>query len=150
MVQLRLKLNSNRPSTIYVGNGKSYTLKPGTNVLNLEYDDYVALSKSLSLPIVEEPKQDQSDDTPVTSINDNSNECDTKDRASETKEEANSNECETKNDTHEVEEEASAELIDYTTWSFTKLKAEYRELTGKPCKLKKDEVISFLQEHKNA
>jgi len=37
--------------------------------------------------------------------------------------------------------------VDYTTWSYTKLKAEYKRITGSNCKLKKAEVIQFLQEH---
>jgi hypothetical protein len=31
--------------------------------------------------------------------------------------------------------------------SYTELKAKYKEVTGKSCKLKKDEIIAFLQEH---
>lgn len=35
--------------------------------------------------------------------------------------------------------------VDYTTWSYSKLKSEYKKVTGKACKLKKDEIIKFLQ-----
>ena len=37
--------------------------------------------------------------------------------------------------------------VDYSSWSYTKLKAEYKAITGNTCKLKKADVIQFLQEH---
>ncbi len=36
---------------------------------------------------------------------------------------------------------------DYSSWSYTQLKAEYKAITGSTCKMKKAEVIQFLQEH---
>lgn len=61
-----------------------------------------------------------------------------------------------KESTETVEETTSTEEIDketeidYTTMSYTQLKAEYKKVTGSGCRLKKDEIIAFLQEHKDA
>lgn len=51
--------------------------------------------------------------------------------------------------TSEDKSQPDKELPDYSTWSYTKLKAEYKSITGKSCKLKKEEVIQFLQEQSN-
>jgi hypothetical protein len=40
--------------------------------------------------------------------------------------------------------------LDYTSMSYNELKAEYKRVTGQSCKLKKAEIIQFLQEHNNA
>lgn len=40
--------------------------------------------------------------------------------------------------------------LDYTSMSYNELKAEYKRVTGQSCKLKKAEIIQFLQEHGNA
>lgn len=40
--------------------------------------------------------------------------------------------------------------LDYTSMSYNELKAEYKRVTGQTCKLKKAEIIQFLQEHGNA
>ena len=47
--------------------------------------------------------------------------------------------------TTEVETEAKKELIDYSTWPISRLKSKYKSVTGNACKLKKDEIIEFLQ-----
>lgn len=51
--------------------------------------------------------------------------------------------------TSEDNSQSDKDLPDYSTWSYTKLKAEYKSITGKSCKLKKEEVIQFLQEQNN-
>ena len=47
--------------------------------------------------------------------------------------------------TVEVETEAKKELIDYSSWPISRLKSKYKSVTGNVCKLKKDEIIEFLQ-----
>lgn len=158
MVQITLTLKSNRPSTVYSYNGKSYRLQPGSNTLNLEYEDYVALAKALSIkpiakdgtkptssdtehqqaePVKEEPIEEKPEETPV--VDELIKEDDNKE-ADKSVEEVK----------EELVKEPEDESIDYSSWSVTKLKAEYKAITGTPCKLKKDEIIAFLQEHNNA
>lgn len=51
--------------------------------------------------------------------------------------------------TTEVETEAKKELIDYSSWPISRLKSKYKSVTGNVCKLKKDEIIEFLQNKDN-
>ena len=51
----------------------------------------------------------------------------------------------TESNTAEVETEAKKELIDYSSWPISRLKSKYKSVTGNVCKLKKDEIIEFLQ-----
>lgn len=51
----------------------------------------------------------------------------------------------TESNTTEVETEAKKELIDYSSWPISRLKSKYKSVTGNACKLKKDEIIEFLQ-----
>ena len=51
---------------------------------------------------------------------------------------------------NEQEAKEDSKESDYASMSYTKLKAEYKRITGKQCKLKKDELIKFLQEHRDA
>lgn len=167
MVQLTLNLKSNRPSTVYSYNGKSYRLQPGSNTLNLEYEDYLALAKALSIkpvandtsknikeepaeepvkeePINKEPAKEELVETPVAD--------EVVKEPEPIKEEAleNSSLEEDATEEKEASEDKELEAIDYSTWSYTKLKAKYKSITGNSCKLKKDEVIAFLQEYKDA
>lgn len=155
MVKLKLTLKSKRPSTVYAANGKQYRLQPGSNTLDLAYDDYLALAKSLGIKPVENKKKEET--APVKEEH----------NQEPVKEEVKSEEAPVKEPEPALEpepapapEEAPAEEpvadepvkennkeVDYSTWSYTKLKAEYKAITGKACKLKKDEVIAFLQEH---
>lgn len=137
MVKLKLTLKSKHSSTVYATNGKSYRLQPGSNTLNLEYEDYLALAKSLGIKPVENKKDE--DKVPEK-----------EELKQETaKEEAKPTEPEPVAEPETAEEpvKEDAKEVDYSTWSYTKLKAEYKAITGKACKLKKDEVIAFLQEH---
>ena len=58
--------------------------------------------------------------------------------------------------TEEVEDKSAENVedtkkeLDYTSMSYNELKAEYKRVTGQTCKLKKAEIIQFLQEHDNA
>lgn len=57
-------------------------------------------------------------------------------------------ESEVSEDKQEVQKDSKEDC--YASMSYTKLKAEYKRITGKQCKLKKDELIKFLQEHRDA
>lgn len=158
MIQLKLTLTSKRPNRVYALNGKSYKLQPGPNVLNLEYEDYLSLAKALHItPVENTPVATE----PVTTETEKvAEEKPAPEVPTETEKEPEVIENSDKpEDTHTdestlVEESVKDETVhevDYTTWSTTKLKAEYKSITGNSCKLKRDEIIAFLQEHsKNA
>lgn len=153
MVQLKLKLNSRRPSRVRDTNGKSYLLKPGQNVLNLSYSDYMSLATALGIKTKSEPATDNT----TTATADTRDTLTSNSKLTEDQEPLDSQtdsdavESSSNLDGTDVQQkEPVKESVDYTTWSYTKLKAEYKSITGNPCKLKKDEVIAFLQEHDNA
>lgn len=153
MVQLKLKLNSRRPSRVRDTNGKSYLLKPGQNVLNLSYSDYMSLAAALGIKTKNEPATDNTTtDTADTSDTLTNNDKPTDDQATlDNQTDSDMAEPSSNLDDNDIQQkEPVKESVDYTTWSYTKLKAEYKSITGNPCKLKKDEVIAFLQEHDNA
>jgi hypothetical protein len=177
MIQLKLKLNSKKSTTVYATNGKSYLLSPGSNVLNLEYEDYLSLAKALCIKPVDNKKNE--DEAPAkedkkSEIKDTPKEEPADEQVEDTKEEApaesekveepadepvedtkveeptlNEKPAAESETTEEPVEEAKAEEVDYSTWTLKQLKAKYKEITGESCKLKKDEVISFLQEHQS-
>lgn len=181
MVQLKLMLNSKRPSTVYAANGKAFTLRPGTNVLNLSYEDYIALAKTLHITPAKNLKDSKANEhiednkTPVeestpkaeehiesmiktTTHVEESESAVTDNKVAETTEcleesampaeDTKTNEFVEESKAEEIEQ--TKEVVDYSIWSYTKLKAEYKSITGKTCKLKKDEIIKFLQEQTNA
>lgn len=163
MVQLKLTLKSNRPSVVYSTNGKSYKLQPGSNTLNLEYEDYVALATALSIkPVANkpEPQQQPTEEAPkqepenIEEPNSLINESEIKSQDNESSDgnvdksedpELDDNAAESDETLSESNEVNS--VVDYSRLSYAELKAKYKEITGKSCKLKKDELISFLQEH---
>lgn len=183
MVQLKLTLKSKRPSTVYSANGKSYRLLPGSNVLNLEYEDYLALAKSLSIkpvqkeePVKEEPVKEEPHEEPVKEesreedlvkeeIPEEPHEEPVKEESveesheeipeehheepvkEEQAEESHEEQEESIEESHEEQEESHSD--DYSSWSYSELKAEYKNITGKSCKLRKEEIIKFLQENKD-
>lgn len=169
MVQLKLTLKSNRPSVVYSTNGKSYKLQPGSNTLNLEYEDYVALATALSIkPVVNkpEPLPQPTEETPKqepekveeSSNLTNESEIKSQDDASSDDKETDSNvenneepalddDNTAESDDTPSESNEDTSVVDYSQLSYAELKAKYKEITGKSCKLKKDELISFLQEH---
>ena len=184
MIQLKLTLKSNRPSTIYASNGKAYKLQPGSNTLNLEYDDYLALAKTLLIkPVAPKPVDEKSTQKPVDEhkedaqiakdekVEDTSKPVESKtdegkdsvdedntethkspvdENKEQTEDTSETIESETEEHIEEsIEEPINDEAVDYSTWSYTELKAKYKEVTGKSCKLKKDEIIAFLQEQSN-
>lgn len=170
MIQLTLKLNSKKPATVYAVNGKTYSLKPGSNTLNLEYEEYLSLAKALGIKPVDNKKDEIP--VPVTEVKEDTKptkECAPMEEAKEepmrveeslvaekeheTEEvsaEEQALEAESENYSNEnnvTEETTDTKEVDYSTWTLKQLKAKYKELTGETCRLKKDDVISFLQEH---
>lgn len=177
MIQLKLKLNSKKPTTVYAVNGKSYLLNPGSNVLNLEYEDYLSLAKALGIKPVDNKKNDNvsqekeekqevksvqkeepaKEETPAEpeEVEDKKPEVKAESYIKESAEESENveehKEDEASEDKIESEpvEESMSEDVDYSSWTFKQLKAAYKKITGENCKLKKDAVISFLQEHQS-
>ena len=169
MVQLKLTLKSKKPSNVYALNGKAYRLQPGQNTLNLEYDDYVSLAKALGIKPVDKDasqKKNSAKSEPAKKVEDKL--ADMKQDAPlpasepvhesepitepETVPESEPESVPDADDSNESADNADednndAKGIDYESWSYTKLKAEYKRITGRNCKLKKAEVIQFLQEH---
>ena len=161
MIQLKLKLNSKKPTTVYAANGKTYQLNPGSNVLNLEYEDYLSLAKALGIKPVDNKKQEETEnkeskeDNPSEKQEEPENKEDQaevkkepenkKDQAEEQEELENK---EKKEDSPSEEQEVDLvnEGVDYSALSLKQLKSEYKKITGENCKLKKDDIISFLQE----
>lgn len=178
MIQLKLKLNSKKPTTVYAANGKTYQLNPGSNVLNLEYEDYLSLAKALGIKPVDNKKQEEpenkekKEDSPSEKQEKPENKEKKEDNPSEKQEEPENKEDqaevkkepENKKDQAEEQEELENkekkednpseeqevdlvnEGVDYSAWSLKQLKSEYKKITGENCKLKKDDIISFLQE----
>ena len=161
MIQLKLKLNSKKPTTVYAANGKTYQLNPGSNVLNLEYEDYLSLAKALGIKPVDNKKQEETEnkekkeDSPSEKQEETENKEDQaevkkepenkKDQA-EKQEELENKEKKEDNPSEEQEVDLVNEGVDYSAWSLKQLKSEYKKITGENCKLKKDDIISFLQE----
>ena len=165
MIQLKLKLNSKKPTTVYAANGKTYQLNPGSNVLNLEYEDYLSLAKALGIKPVDNKKQEEPENKEKKEDNqaEVKEESENKEDKAEEQEELDNKEKKEDNPSEEQEEldnkekkednpseEQAVDLVnagaDYSAWSLKQLKYEYKKITGENCKLKKDDIISFLQE----
>ena len=164
MIQLKLKLNSKKPTTVYAANGKTYQLNPGSNVLNLEYEDYLSLAKALGIKPVDNKKQEEPENKEKKEDNqaevkeesenkedkaEEQEELDNKEKKEDQAEEQGELENKEKKEDNPSEEQA-VDLVnagaDYSAWSLKQLKSEYKKITGENCKLKKDDIISFLQE----
>ena len=176
MIQLKLKLNSKKPTTVYAANGKTYQLNPGSNVLNLEYEDYLSLAKALGIKPVDnkkqeelenkEKKEDKTEDQEEienkedktedqeeienkedqAEVKEEQEETENKEDKAEEQEELDNKEKKEYNPSEEQEADLVNEGVDYSAWSLKQLKSEYKKITGESCKLKKDDIISFLQE----
>ena len=160
MIQLKLKLNSKKPTTVYAANGKTYQLNPGSNVLNLEYEDYLSLAKALGIKPVDNKKQEEPENKEKKEDNpsEKQEETENKEDQAEVKKEPENRkdqaeeqeELENKEKEDNPSEEQKVDLVnegaDYSAWSLKQLKSEYKKITGENCKLKKDDIISFLQE----
>ena len=171
MAKINFKLKAIRSVTVRALNGKLYNLKSGVNSFELEYNDYAALLKALGMkpkPEKKDVKQAKASDSKELKdevlVNDTSTA-----QSDETSVDEHTDEQEVKEDesfdesANELEDEQDSEVLDneqdvkedgkeadYVSMSYTKLKAEYKRITGKQCKLKKDELIKFLQEHRDA
>lgn len=160
MSKIKFTLKAIRSTVVHALNGKSYRLHAGSNKLDLEYSDYTSLMKALGLAIKPEP-------LPVTEkpevVNTPVEEKETE--PAETPKEADPAPAEVTKESEPAPAEAPAEAepesaetpaeaesnkVDYSAMSYTELKAEYKRITGESCKLKKAEVIKFLQERDNA
>lgn len=174
MSKIKFNLKSVCSITIKDANGKAYRLKQGTNTLELDTDDYLALTKSLGLkptllrnkqvakPAVKtNDMQDQQHKQELQVDNAPSLESDKVEEVVESVSESNTESTdEAKEQDHAESADDTKELIDdtantddahtdYSTWSYNELKAEYKNITGNNCRLKKGEIIAFLQEHEN-
>ena len=171
MAKINFKLKAIRSVTVRALNGKLYNLKSGVNSFELEYNDYAALLKALGMkpkPEKKDVKQAKTSDSKELKDEELVNDTSTA-QSDETSVDEHTDEQEVKEDesfdesTNELEDEQDSEALcneqevkedskksDYASMSYTKLKAEYKRITGKQCKLKKDELIKFLQEHRDA
>lgn len=178
MAKINFKLKAMRSITVRALNGKLYNLKSGVNSFELEYNDYAALLKALGMQPKPEKKdvkqtkvsdsqelkdEDSVNDTSITqsdetSLDEHSDSSEVSEDEQEVKEDESLNESTDELETSQESETLCNELdvkedgkeADYASMSYTKLKAEYKRITGKQCKLKKDELIKFLQEHRDA
>ena len=177
MAKINFKLNAIRSVTVRALNGKLYNLKSGVNSFELEYNDYTALLKALGMQPKPEKKdvkqtkvsdsQELKDEEPVndnttqsdeTSLDEHDDGSEVSEDEQEVKEDESldesTNELETSQESetlcNELDVKEDGKEADYASMSYTKLKAEYKRITGKQCKLKKDELIKFLQEHRDA
>lgn len=178
MAKINFKLKAIRSITVRALNGKLYNLKSGVNSFELEYNDYAALLKALGMQPKHEKKdvkqtkvsdsqelkdEDSVNDTSITqsdetSLDEHNDSSEVSEDEQEVKEDESLNESTDELETSQESETLCNELdvkedgkeADYASMSYTKLKAEYKRITGKQCKLKKDELIKFLQEHRDA
>ena len=178
MAKINFKLKAMRSITVRALNGKLYNLKSGVNSFELEYNDYAALLKALGMQPKPENKdvkqtkvsdsqelkdEDSVNDTSITqsdetSLDEHNDSSEVSEDEQEVKEDESLNESTDELETSQESETLCNELdvkedgkeADYASMSYTKLKAEYKRITGKQCKLKKDELIKFLQEHRDA
>ena len=178
MAKINFKLKAMRSITVRALNGKLYNLKSGVNSFELEYNDYAALLKALGMQPKPEKKdvkqtkvsdsqelkdEDSVNDTSITqsdetSLDEHNDSSEVSEDEQEVKEDESLNESTDELETSQESETLCNELdvkedgkeADYASMSYTKLKAEYKRITGKQCKLKKDELIKFLQEHRDA
>lgn len=166
MAKINFKLKAIRSVTVRALNGKLYNLKSGVNSFELEYKDYAALLKALGMKPKPEKKsikqtevsdskelkdnESITDEKPVNDIS--TTHSDEHDDESEVQEDESLDESADESDAlcNEQEVKEDSKEVDYASVSYTKLKAEYKRITGKQCKLKKDELIKFLQEHRDA
>ena len=148
MIQLKLKLNSKKPTTVYAANGKTYQLNPGSNVLNLEYEDYLSLAKALGIKPVDNKKREEPENKEKKEDNqaEVKEESENKEDKAEEQEELDNKEKKEDNPSEEQAVDLVNAGADYSAWSLKQLKSEYKKITGENCKLKKDDIISFLQE----
>jgi hypothetical protein len=177
MAKFKFKLKAIRPITVRALNGRLHNLKAGINEFEMEYSDYVSLLKALGMKPLPEHKEvkhedsvkdavTQSDAPGYTSEENKTDELESKVADPTFEQETLADEYSEEHVQHEADSEVFVDKSeakieehtadernkepDYYSMSYTKLKAEYKKITGKNCRLKKDELIQFLQEHKDA
>lgn len=165
MAKIKIKLNSKRSTTIRATDGKYYKLHAGENIIELERSDYSALISALGIKPNSEKKQKRSEpELPKEPVVEQSTEPvveqSTEQLVADSQEAAIDDESSAHSEyTSDEPVSASDETLDsvenedsdqFSQMSYTQLKAAYKEITGKNSKLKKDELIKFLQEHNNA
>ena len=174
MAKINFKLNAIRSVTVRALNGKLYNLNSGVNSFELEYNDYAALLKALGMQPKpekkdakqakvsdskelkdEEPVNDTTTQSDETALDEHTDESEVSEEVKEDEsldESTNELEASQESETlcNELDVKEDGKEADYASMSYTKLKAEYKRITGKQCKLKKDELIKFLQEHRDA
>lgn len=168
MSKISFTLNAFNKVTVYDLKHRPYRLHGGINNMELEYEDYVLLVKALGMtpmpnPEEAKPIEKQRIEEVSTEVMDaekptqheeptdelKAEEFQTNEQAAEEYTQIDNVEDETTSEESAVEEPEKENTVDYSTWSYTKLKNEYKRITGKSCKLKKEEVIEFLQEQQN-
>jgi hypothetical protein len=183
MIQIKLRLNSDKSRTVYAANGKKFYLKPGQNILNLDESDYRSLSKALRIDLdrfcntqekVEESEKNtafvekdaleksesEKSESAIDNCSEESNDVIESEKYTSTTvksvlaehtdatvEDLEDSVVENTTNVEEQVEEHIEKDVDYSTWTYTQLKAKYKSITGTACKLKKNEIIEFLQEH---
>jgi hypothetical protein len=170
MANIKFKLKAMRSVTVRALNGKPYTLKAGMNELELDYSDYVSLMKALGMKPLPMPKSENTFKPAEKKADTKKEESKIEDPKmeepkveelkSEPIEEPKAEEPEPVKEEvieeeHKAEEpagndEEAGKEVDYASMPYSQLKAEYKKVTGKSCKLKKDEIIQFLQENSHA
>lgn len=105
--------------------------------------DELASEDASSIDDESTEQTDTVDDTALESIEQETIE------STETSEIGSESTDDTESNTEEVEIEVKNESVDYSSWPLNRLKSKYKSVTGKTCKLKKDEIIEFLQDKGN-
>ena len=162
MSKISFTLNAFNKVTVYDLKHRPYRLHGGINHMELEYEDYVLLIKALGMTPMPNPEEAKPiEDLEIEEVSTEAIVAEKptdelKDEESKTHEQAAEEYTTSDNVGDEiaseesvVEEHEKENTVDYSTWSYTKLKNEYKRITGKSCKLKKEEVIEFLQEQQN-
>ena len=161
MSKTKFKLKSVCTTYVKDTKGKLYKLNPGLNTLELDYDDYVSLSTALGIRVKhnntettdtkdshnpsERTVEESEQHSEVKNVVDNTN----KDIVDSADKDDNTDEVNTDTNDDDVDDLDNSDTIDYSSWSYNKLKSEYKKITGTNCRLKKGDVIAFLQEHSN-
>ena len=170
MSKIKFKLKSVCTTYVKDTKGKLYKLNPGLNTLELDYDDYVSLSTALGIHVKHSSDNVDKDSSESSKLNDRhveeyDQQSTVKDIADDVVKDAvdsvvkdavdstSNNDTTDESDTEtngEVDDDLdNSDIIDYSSWSYNKRKSEYKKITGTNCRLKKGDVIAFLQEHSN-
>lgn len=166
MAKIKIKLNSKRSTTIRATDGAYYKLRAGENIIELEPDAYAALMAALGLkpnnkkqpdpkpveepPAVEQPKEQCEADKKQPAVDEQIAEQTVCAAASDQALDNVAPEINSASD--ELDSADGNDTVDnpFAQMSYPQLKAAYKEITGKNSKLRRNELINFLQEHHNA